>query len=219
MKEKSTSVIKLDPTKKEKEAIDKTSVDKNSKAPAINYPKKTGSIATSQKETAEIELKFSEPQLLDRGKKLCKTLQEKGALEDEKNATAKGFKDKIDAKQTEIEILTSEIQAGFETKKVSCEIVRNFDSGKREYMYQGVKVKEEPLRASDHQLDLDLAEGKTKVSKVFDVKLKPNDYIVTKKGTVVKIIEEDLANMDYTKIERLATQSEINDFELSNTKK
>ena len=84
----------------------------------------------------------------------------------------------------------------------------------REYWYKDIKRGQEPLTAQDHQLDLDLAEDQVKETKrVFDIELKAGDFVVTKKGKVVEITEEDVVNgIQYKSIDRLATQEEINEF-------
>lgn len=200
-----------------KEDADKRSADKNTKGPAINYPKKDEIAPAVLKEQAEIKLTFTDEEIVKKAKQLVKTSREKTALELEKKMEAEKFASLIAAKETTIEALKKEIEDGAETKNVICEIKRNFTTQKREYWYKDEKVKEEPLRKTDHQLDLDIAEGKMKVVKSFEGKVKVGDYVKTKKGAVIKIIFEDLPTLtkDYIEknIEGYATQDEINTFE------
>lgn len=204
-----------------KELKDKTTGHLNSTAPAINYPKGKAPQTPenpsgdgkpkTKKETREIEFHFSDKEIQDKGIKLAKTLQEKHKIEEEKKAIADEFKMKIDAKQSEIDAITEQITNGFETRTVTVEVRRNFDTGMREYWYKDIKRGQEPLTAQDHQLELDMAEESAEKNRPeFDLKLAAGDFVVTKKGVVVEITEEDVINgIQYKSIDRLATQEEI----------
>lgn len=213
--------------KKKNEELDKTSADVNTKAPAINYPEevKKKQRQTSgnpsgdgkpkvRKETKEIDFHFTSQELQDKGKKLANVLQEKTKIEEEKKQNADAFKLRIDAKSTEADVLIEHLTIGMERKIVTVEVRRNFDSGQREYWYNGEKRGEEALTAKDHQLDIDDAEEIKKIEDKkeipFDLKLAAGDWIVTKKGSVIQITADDVLNGIKTEtIARLATEEEI----------
>lgn len=157
-------------TKEEKEAQDKRSGDANTKAKPIDYPeeakKKQKQTAENpsgdgkpkvKKETREIDFLFTPDELQQQGKRLAIAFQDKCKIEEEKKQTNDVYKTKIDAKQTEIDVLIEQVTVGYERKTVTVEVIRNFESGMREYWYKGEKRGEEPLKAHDHQLDIDLA--------------------------------------------------------------
>ena len=213
-----------EPKKEEKksEPKDTTKGHLNSKALPINYPKGSDEVvATLKKEQREIQLNFSDAQLILKAKKAAKLSQEITALETEKKAKADELGTVIKAKEVEAEILMQEITQGFETKPVLCDIVRNFTKGIREYFHLDKKVGEEKLRASDHQLELDAAEDKNKTTmKVVKIelgKLKAGDCVITAKGKYVELTADDLLTLKAGSIERYATGVEIE--EHSKTKK
>lgn len=121
-----------------------------------------------------------------------------------------------------METYQKQLEAGKETLLVTAEMHRNFTTGKREYHYQGKKVKEEKLRATDHQLEMQLAESKNnpKTSGLNEVKMEAGTYWVTKKGETVEITKDDIINgIKSSQFERLASQEEINIFEAKKKKK
>lgn len=198
---------------KKEEPKDTTKSHLNSKAQPITYPKGEDISPVVLKEKATIELHFDDTKKLEKAQKLCKVLQEIHDLENQKKQSNDQFSQQIKAKEIEQDDLANAIRKGFEEKELLCDVVRNFGTGKREYHYQGKKYKEEPLRKSDHQLDIELAEKKNKSeAKVvkFDIKLKAGDWIKTIKGNIIELTEEDIITLDYSKVERLATQEEIN---------
>lgn len=210
--------------KKGADTQDKTSADVNTKAKPIIYPdevkKKQKQSPENpsgdptkpkvRKETREIEFHFTPEELQEKGRKLANALQDKAKIEAEKKANADEFKVKIDAKQTEVDVLTENITMGKETKTVTVEVIRNFESGKREYWYGGVKRDEEKLTAKDHQLDLEDAIPKTETDVPFDLPIAAGDWVVTKKGSVVMITADDILHgVDKSQLKRLATEDEI----------
>lgn len=235
-------------TKKTKEvAKDKRTTDQNSKAKPINYPKvekkksrqtasnpSGGDIApVIKKESALIEYRFSQDEINDKSKRLALACQDIASIEDEKRQMTTSFKFKIDGKQSEINILSNEIANGYEMKTVTCDVHRNFTTGKREYWHEGKMYHTESLTAQDHQIELDLAEENNSddseelskykkkvkgeaaapIEKPFDLKLAAGDFVVTKKGTTIEITDEDILNGVRTaSIERLATNEEIETF-------
>lgn len=208
-----------------KETKDKTKSHLNSQAPAIKYPEEalkkhaqtsedpTGSGMKVRKETREIEFHFTDKEIQDKGVKLAKCIKEKASIEDELKSIKADYTAKIGAKQTEIDTITEQISNGHEIRTVTVEVRRNFETGKREYWYKGEKRGEEPLTAKDHQMDIDDAiDSSIKEAPVVPFKINAGDFVVTKKGKVVEITEEDVVNgIQYKSIDRLATQEEINE--------
>lgn len=208
---------------------DKTSADKNSTAKSITYPigkknaKGEDEIAPLKtKEQVEIDLVYSEKQLGEKGIKMAKAFREFQELETEKSRVTKEWNDKIVAKETEVETYQKQLEAGKETLLVTAEVHRNFTTGKREYHYQGKKVREEKLRATDHQLEMQLAESKNnpKTSGLNEVKMEAGTFWVTNKDTIVEITKDDIINgVKSSQFKRLATQDEIDSFVAKNKKK
>ncbi len=118
---------------------------KTEKARPQSADDKTGTGLIVKKETREIEFQFTDKELQEKGSKLATAIHDK-------------FKTLLDAKQSEIDLLSEQITDGFEKKTVTVEVKRNFESGLREYWYKGEKRGEEALTALDHQHELDLAE-------------------------------------------------------------
>lgn len=203
-----------------KQDQDKTSANQNSKAKAITYPAKgkdLGDAKKIRKENRDIDFHFSDSEKQKMGIDLAHALLELVEIEGEKKQVVDGFKNRLDAKQAVINTLTKELDAGFATRLVTCEVKLNFDSGFREYWIGDVKRDEEPLFATDHELDLfdtdTKSDPKAVKGKVFDIRLIAGDFAVTKKGTVIEITADDELNgIDYTLIDRLATQPEIDEF-------
>ncbi len=222
---KSTSKIDkagLDGKDNKLETKDTTKGHLNSKAPPVNYPTGPDISPVRLKEKATIKIKLDDKKQLEKALKLVKVLEEITALESAKATEATKFGQQIKAKETESLELQKAVGNRYEEKEVICDIVRNFGSGKREYWYQDVKYHEEPLRKSDHQYDLEHQEKANKTGKMEVVKevnalaeylkhnkLKAGDYVRTKKGNTVKLEEDDLITLDVTKLDRLATQAEI----------
>lgn len=196
---------------------DKTSVDKNSQAPPIVHPaavaakNNTGVSKVPLKEKCEIDFPFDQETKNKKADQLVNALDQLGALEDEKKDVTSKLAEKIKAKEAEVELIKNQLKAKKETKNIVCEIVRDFDRGVREYWFDGKKLKEEKLRATDHQHDLLAAEKHVKKEneKPFALKLKPKDWILTKKGEVIELVEDDMLTLNYNNIERLASQKEI----------
>lgn len=101
---------------------------------------------------------FSGEELLAKGKDISQQLSDLRQLENEKKAITSEYKAKIDAKQAEININSGHIQNGFCYRNYECYLVRNFDSGNREYydVHTGELVTQEKLSPDDYQVKIDL---------------------------------------------------------------
>lgn len=93
---------------------------------------------------------------------LLQSMKSKEEIEAELKTTKSTFKSRIDQKEAEIKLVTNLLNAGFEHRQVTCYLVKNFDTGKREYFEMGTDklIQTEPLEARDYQLDLEQTEAK-----------------------------------------------------------
>lgn len=110
----------------------------------------------------EIREEYSDADVHRMAVKLVKTMKDKEVIKEEAKAAADSFKQDLANKDTHIEELSSCITNGYQYVTRKCEMIRNFDSGKREFWYEGKLVAEEDLTAKDHQLDLEDAEAANK---------------------------------------------------------
>ncbi len=110
----------------------------------------------------EIREEYSDADIHKMAIDLVKTMKDKEVIKEEAKAAADSFKQDLANKDTKIEELSSCITNGYQYVTRKCEMVRNFDSGKREFWYEGKLVAEEDLTAKDHQLDLEDAEAANK---------------------------------------------------------
>lgn len=195
------------------------------KITAINYPKKDekGDAKKVRKEMRDLDFHFTDSEMQKMGIQLAITHRELGEINAEKKVELDSFKMRIDAKQTIIDTLSKELEDGYATRNLSCEVKLNFETGMREYWHSGSMRDSEPLRAEDHQTDIfeeDHLKDNKKINKVFDIRLIAGDMAVTKQGTVIEITADDELNgINYELIERLATNEEIEKFNNSKSKK
>jgi tetratricopeptide (TPR) repeat protein len=110
----------------------------------------------------EIREEYSDADVHRMAIKLVKTMKDKEMIKEEAKAAADSFKQDLANKDTQIEELSSCITNGYQYVTRKCEMIRNFDSGKREFWDEGKLVAEEDLTAKDHQLDLEDAEAANK---------------------------------------------------------
>jgi len=110
----------------------------------------------------EIREEYSDADIHRMAIELVKTMKDKEFIKEEAKAAADSFKQYLANKDTKIEELSSCITNGYQYVTRKCEMVRNFDSGKREFFIEGKLVAEEELTAKDHQLDLLEAEEANK---------------------------------------------------------
>lgn len=104
-----------------------------------------------------VKVPFTEAEGNSMGRKISYLMQEKDGIEEERKSINDGFKNQIAAKDTEINTLVRSMNLGFQMIQRNCEFVKNFETGKREYWFNGEIVDSEPLTAADHQVELDLA--------------------------------------------------------------
>lgn len=109
-----------------------------------------------------VKVPFTEAEGNSMGRKISYLMQEKDAIEEERKSINDGFKNQITAKETEINTLVRSMNLGFQMIQRNCEFVKNYETFKREYWFNGEIVDTEPFTAADHQMDLELAEKNNK---------------------------------------------------------
>lgn len=110
----------------------------------------------------EIREEYSDSDIHKMAIELVGAMKDKEIIKESAKAAADSFKLDLANKDTKIEELSSCITNGYQYITRKCEMVRNFDSGKREFYVEGKLVAEEDLTAKDHQLDLEDAEAANK---------------------------------------------------------
>jgi hypothetical protein len=108
----------------------------------------------TRKENYNFEYKFSPEELEQKAKQLAKCCQERNGLEDEKKDAMSGFKAKIDSKTAEINLISHHINTGKEFMTKTCDVDMDFDNGRKIYYWEGLKVGEEKMKASDYQKEI-----------------------------------------------------------------
>lgn len=109
-----------------------------------------------RKENYSYEHEFTQEERNDKASQLARSCAERSAIEDEKKSANSSFKDRLDSKQSEINLLSRHLNEGHEYITKTCEAHFNFDKGIKEYYYEGNKVGEAKLSASEYQLKADL---------------------------------------------------------------
>jgi hypothetical protein len=106
---------------------------------------------------------FSEEEKAQRAAQLARACKERNELEDSKKSVMSDFKAKIDSKTAEINLITTEYTNGYEFLTKSCEVLKDFDKGVKEYFYEGIKVGEAKMKSGDYQEVIDFAESEQEV--------------------------------------------------------
>lgn len=108
----------------------------------------------TRKENYQFKYVFSEDELKDKSKQLARAIQSRLELEDEKKTAVTEFKAKIEAKVSESNLISNHINNGYEYLFKTCEVVLNFETGRKQYFYEGVQVGEEPMTKDDYQKEI-----------------------------------------------------------------
>ena len=118
-------------------------------------------LKTTHNETRRIENisykhEYTDEEKLLKGDMQAQLQMDKNALEEEKKTITNEFKTKIDEKETQINKVARELNGGFEMRNGDCEVIRDFEQGKKRAYLNGKMVKEEALQASDYQTSMPL---------------------------------------------------------------
>lgn len=101
-----------------------------------------------------IRYTFSKEETQANSKELAEECGQKKECEDEKKSVMSQFKAKIDSHDARIAMLSKWITTGYDYRSVECVVKRNFETGYKEFYYQGELVDQEKLTPEDHQLSI-----------------------------------------------------------------
>lgn len=107
-----------------------------------------------KKELHTIRYTFDKNELAQKSTQLAETCGEKSRLVEEKKSVNSDYKAKIDAKDSIIGLLSSNITNGYEIKTVECEVECDYDKGLKRYYYQGVLYETVAMSDEDRQLEM-----------------------------------------------------------------
>lgn len=108
----------------------------------------------TRKENYNFEYQFSPEELAQKSNQLAKACDERNRIEDEKKDAMSGFKAKIDSKTAEINLISNHINTGKEFMSKTCDVDMDYDNGRKIYYWEGMKVGEERMKASDYQTEI-----------------------------------------------------------------
>lgn len=134
-----------------------TTTDAKTEAPIPGKGKRKAQIVDK-----EIREEYSDADITKMARRMATAMKEKDQAKEQAKIAADEWKTKQNILDSEIEELGNVINQGFQYVTVKCSLVKNFDTGKREYSYKGQIVLEEELTAKDHQLDIEDAEKANK---------------------------------------------------------
>lgn len=152
----------------------------------IDQPKKV-SKKKAIKTTKEIRREYSDKEITEMAKKMIQTMKDKESIKERAKIASDEFKTELANKDLEIDQLSNCVTNGFQYETVEVEMIKNFETGKREFWFKDVIVETEDLTAQDHQLELDMAEKANK---------KEMDRIAKEEGTKKTKELNDLAALD-----------------------
>ena len=101
---------------------------------------------------------FTEAELKEKSVQLARACRERNEQEDAKKSAMSNFKDKIDSKTSEINIISNHINTGKEWVDRSCDVVFDFAAGIKTFYFEGERVGADKITSSDHQLELEIEE-------------------------------------------------------------
>ena len=105
---------------------------------------------------------LTEDEIRQNNEALLAALQAKKEIEAEKKEVASSYKNKIAEQELAIDKISNLMRVGYEIRPFQCYLVKNFETGKREYYEFGSDklIDSEPLNAADYQLDIEQTEAK-----------------------------------------------------------
>lgn len=112
--------------------------------------------------TKEVKEEYTDADIRKMANELVQAMKDKETIKDEARSAADSFKLKLAEKDAKIEQLSSCVINGFQYVSKKLNLIKNFETGKREYWLDDKIVLEEDLTAKDHQLELDMVEAENK---------------------------------------------------------
>ncbi len=105
-----------------------------------------------------IEYKFTEEELRLKSRELAHAIQDKDKIDSQLKEIKGEYKNKLDAKLTEIDTLSKHISNGSHMITVKCRAVFRPDDCKKDFYYEGKLYATEKMLASDYQTKLEIRE-------------------------------------------------------------
>jgi hypothetical protein len=149
-------------TKKKKQKLEKS---KTTKSGQKKNP-------TGKRMEIEAELPLTNAEKVKRGEEACLLFAERDRLMLERKEVMNEFAARIKSSDARGTSLLKEFETGREVRKVTAIEHKNFDRGVIEYWYNGEKIKERDMEASDRQEDLPLKGGKVENPPVVNAEQK-----------------------------------------------
>ena len=101
-----------------------------------------------------LNFKLTEEDFADKGKDAGKLAGELGKLEAEFDGIKRQWKEKIEAKQTELDIILTTIRRGDEDRKVLCVEQKDFREHVVNYIFDGEIMHSRPMEMNERQMEL-----------------------------------------------------------------
>lgn len=111
---------------------------------------------TKGKELRNIRYSFTPEEMSSKSRMLAEACSKKTQIEAEKKSVVSEFKAKIDAQDSQINLLSCHITNGFETRNVECEVDKNYETGFKTYTFEGKEYDKVALTNLDRQTELNL---------------------------------------------------------------
>lgn len=115
---------------------------------------KDESTVQGKDEMHRIQYHFTEAEIKEKAIRLAAEIQERSKLEDELADIKAQYKSKIEAKNSEINLLSSQVNSGFEMKEVRCQVMKDFDKGTKDYIYDGKVYATVRMTDRDYQTEM-----------------------------------------------------------------
>lgn len=121
--------------------------------------KKTGTV--KKREKFHIDRKFTDAELLQKGKSIPTLLYQKKELEDRKKQITSQLTSEVKGKEAEINIVSNYIQNGYENIQVEGDVEYDYEKSEKRYLYQGKVYDTKRMTAEDFQTEMVLQEEAT----------------------------------------------------------
>ncbi len=137
-------------------------IEEQSQALIISPSMKKAGFKKGQTVNYTFNYDFNNEEITQKAEQLASACIERNKITDEKKHVNSEYQAKIDAKTSEINILSGHIESGFEKRTAACQMFKDFDKGFKYYFCNGKQVGEEKLNQHDYQMQADFEEGKGK---------------------------------------------------------
>lgn len=124
----------------------------------VNKKDNKNRVKVVKKANFSFDYRFTEFELQEKGKQLARTSALKSAIEDEKKSAMSNFKDRLDSTQSEINILSRNINEGSEYVTRTYEAEHDYDKATITYFFEGIKVGSAKMSQADFQMEAEFSE-------------------------------------------------------------